>query len=98
MLFAPTKTRCMIMVSVVCEILSSQIFKQSLTQHPIVGFGESVARVLEASRVSVAWIPVGICQGAIEKTISYAIGREAFGAVLSANQLVQGKRRSEWKV
>jgi len=58
---------------------------------PPVGFGQSVARVLEASRISVAWIPVGICQGAIEKTISYVTEREAFGTSLSSNQLVQGR-------
>ena len=57
----------------------------------LVGFGNSVARVLEASRVSVAWIPVGICQGAMEKTLSYVAGREAFGASLHSNQIVQGK-------
>ena len=61
----------------------------------LVGFGNSVARVLEASRVSVAWIPVGICQGAMEKTLSYVAGREAFGAALHSNQLVQGKIRLE---
>ena len=55
-----------------------------------VGFGRSVGRVLEASRVSVAWIPVGICQGALEKTVSYVTNRKAFGAMLSSNQLVQG--------
>lgn len=56
------------------------------------GFGKSVARVLEASRVSVAWIPVGICQGAIDKTLRYCTNREAFGAPLSSNQLIQGKK------
>lgn len=55
-----------------------------------VGFGESVARVLEASRVSVAWIPVGICQGALEKTIAYTTKRDAFGAMIASNQLMQG--------
>lgn len=55
-----------------------------------VGFGRSVARVLEASRVSVAWIPVGICQGALEKTISYIKKRDAFGSTIASNQLVQG--------
>lgn len=46
--------------------------------------------MLEASRVSVAWIPVGICQGALEKTIRYVREREAFGAPIASNQLVQG--------
>lgn len=55
-----------------------------------VGFGKAVARVLEASRVSVAWIPVGICQEALEKTLNYVTEREAFGAILGSNQLVQG--------
>ncbi len=72
-----------------------------------------MARVLEASRVAVAWIPVGISmvglrkyllvmlflkafphiflQGAVEKTIEYVNTREAFGALLSSNQLIQGK-------
>jgi len=56
-----------------------------------VGFGPSVGRVLEASRISVAWVPVGICMGAVEKTITYANERDAFGAVLSSNQLIQEK-------
>lgn len=56
-----------------------------------VGFGESVARVLEASRVSVAWIPVGICQGALEKTIGYTTKRDAFGSMIASNQLMQEK-------
>ena len=51
-----------------------------------------MARVLEASRVSVAWIPVGICQGALEKTVNYCNERQAFGAPLSSNQLIQGKK------
>jgi hypothetical protein len=58
----------------------------------IVGFGNSVGRVLEASRISVAWISVGICSGAVEKTIDYVSTRVAFGAPLSSNQLIQGKR------
>jgi alkylation response protein AidB-like acyl-CoA dehydrogenase len=57
----------------------------------IVGFGKSVGKVLEVSRVSVAWIPVGICQGALEKTIEYVGERKAFGAYLSSNQIIQGK-------
>eukprot|EP00980_Cylindrotheca_fusiformis_P025343 scaffold13478_cov132-Cylindrotheca_fusiformis.AAC.36 len=52
--------------------------------------GNHVGRVLEVSRISVAWIPVGICQGAVEKTIEYATHRRAFGAYLSSNQLIQG--------
>jgi len=56
----------------------------------VVGFAESVGRVLEASRVSVAWIPVGICLSALEKTIEYVKKREAFGAPLASNQLIQG--------
>ena len=64
----------------------------------LVGFGNSVARVLEASRVSVAWIPVGICQGAIEKTVSYVAERQAFGAALHSNQIVQGKISAESEV
>ena len=62
-----------------------------------VGFGNSVARVLEASRVHVSWIPVGICQGAIDKTIEYVNGRDAFGASLSSNQLIQGMCKSPVK-
>lgn len=50
-----------------------------------------MARVLEASRVSVAWIPVGICQGAVEKSLLYVTERESFGSLLASNQLVQGK-------
>ena len=56
-----------------------------------VGFAQSVGRVLEVSRVSVAWIPVGICQGAVEKTIEYVKKRSAFGASLASNQLIQEK-------
>lgn len=56
-----------------------------------VGFGASVGRVLEASRVSVAWIPVGICMSALDKTIAYVKEREAFGAPLSSYQLTQEK-------
>lgn len=55
-----------------------------------VGFGASVGRVLEASRISVGWIPVGICLGAMEKTIQYVEERKAFGATLSSYQLTQG--------
>jgi hypothetical protein len=57
-----------------------------------VGFASSVGRVLEASRVSVGWIPVGICIGALEKTIQYVKEREAFKAPLSSYQLTQGKK------
>lgn len=56
-----------------------------------VGFAQSVGRVLEASRVSVGWIPVGISQGAVEKTIDYVTKRTAFGSTLASNQLVQEK-------
>jgi acyl-CoA oxidase len=56
-----------------------------------VGFGKSVARVLEASRVTVGWIPVGICSGALQKTIEYVKNRDAFGASLSSYQLTQEK-------
>jgi alkylation response protein AidB-like acyl-CoA dehydrogenase len=56
-----------------------------------VGFGQSVGRVLEASRVSVGWIPVGICMGALEKTIDYVKKRDAFGAPISSYQLTQEK-------
>lgn len=56
-----------------------------------VGFAQSVGRVLEASRVSVAWIPVGICQGALEKTIQYITNRMAFGSKISSNQIIQGE-------
>lgn len=69
----------------------AQKYTLSNIYDPKVGFGKSVARVLEASRVSVAWIPVGICQGAVEKTIEYTTKRDAFGAVLASNQLVQGR-------
>jgi alkylation response protein AidB-like acyl-CoA dehydrogenase len=56
-----------------------------------VGFGASVGRVLEASRVSVAWIPVGIGMGALEKTLEYVTTRHAFQAPLASHQLVQEK-------
>ena len=56
-----------------------------------VGFGASVGRVLEASRISVAWIPVGICMGALEKTLEYVQERQAFQAPLSSYQLTQEK-------
>lgn len=56
-----------------------------------VGFAQSVGRVLEASRVLVGWISVGICMGALEQTISYVNKRKAFGAPLSSNQLIQGE-------
>lgn len=56
-----------------------------------VGFAESVGRVLESSRVGVAWFPVGICMGAIDKTMDYICNRTAFGAPLSSNQLIQEK-------
>mmetsp|Transcript_41153 Transcript_41153/g.98547 ORF Transcript_41153/g.98547 Transcript_41153/m.98547 type:complete len:427 (+) Transcript_41153:140-1420(+) len=56
-----------------------------------VGFGQSVGKVLEASRVSVGWIPVGICMGALEKTVQYVKERDAFGAPLSSYQLIQEK-------
>ena len=55
------------------------------------GFGASVGRVLEASRLTVGWIPVGICISALEKTICYVKQRQAFGASLSSYQLVQEK-------
>ncbi|KAG7356904.1 acyl-CoA dehydrogenase/oxidase, N-terminal and middle domain containing protein [Nitzschia inconspicua] len=56
-----------------------------------VGFAASVGRVLEASRVSVAWIPVGICMGALDKTYEYVSRRQAFRAPLSSFQLIQEK-------
>ena len=83
------------MVSVMCEMQCKLFYTSEADVIYLVGFGNSVARVLEASRVSVAWIPVGICQGAMEKTLSYVAGREAFGAALHSNQLVQGKIRLE---
>jgi alkylation response protein AidB-like acyl-CoA dehydrogenase len=32
--------------------------------------------------------------GAVEKTIEYVNNREAFGSMLSSNQLIQGKQQS----
>jgi alkylation response protein AidB-like acyl-CoA dehydrogenase len=55
-----------------------------------------VGRVLEVSRISVAWIPVGICQGALEKTVEYVVSRSAFGAPLASNQLIQGKWNQDY--
>eukprot|EP00934_Nitzschia_sp_Nitz4_P007969 Nitzschia sp. Nitz4//scaffold52_size167869//103447//104168//NITZ4_002286-RA/size167869-processed-gene-0.136-mRNA-1//1//CDS//3329554065//7959//frame0 len=49
----------------------------------------SVGRVLESSRVSVSWFPVGICQGALDQVIPYVQQRLAFGAPLASNQLIQ---------
>jgi short/branched chain acyl-CoA dehydrogenase len=101
----PTSMSCMIMVSLGNDHFlwlgrddSSQFYDQSrLPKHffyfqitHVVGFAESVGRVLEDSRVSVAWIPVGICLSALEKTIEYVKKREAFGAPLASNQLIQG--------
>ena len=54
-----------------------------------IGFSQSVGRVLEASRLSVAWIPVGICEGALQRTLNYLQERTAFGSPLTTNQLVQ---------
>ena len=54
-----------------------------------------MGRVLEVSRISVAWIPVGICMGAFNKTIDYVKQREAFGASLASNQLIQGTKRKK---
>jgi hypothetical protein len=56
-----------------------------------VGFAASVGRVLEVSRVSVAWMPVGICMSALDKTFEYVEKRQAFHAPLSSYQLIQGK-------
>eukprot|EP00593_Proboscia_inermis_P008819 CAMPEP_0171314058 /NCGR_PEP_ID=MMETSP0816-20121228/48220_1 /TAXON_ID=420281 /ORGANISM="Proboscia inermis, Strain CCAP1064/1" /LENGTH=196 /DNA_ID=CAMNT_0011802411 /DNA_START=121 /DNA_END=711 /DNA_ORIENTATION=+ len=59
--------------------------------HENVGFSKSVGRVLESSRVSVAWMPVGISMGALSHTLEFVKKRTAFNAPLSANQLVQEK-------
>lgn len=59
--------------------------------HENVGFSKSVGRVLESSRVSVAWMPVGISMGALSHTLEFVKKRIAFNAPLSANQLVQEK-------
>jgi len=55
-----------------------------------VGFSNSVARVLERSRIYVAWLPVGISMGALEHAVKYVQSRVAFNAPLASNQLIQG--------
>ena len=59
-----------------------------------VGFGSSVGRVLEASRLSVAWVALGVTIGAVDATVPYVQERTAFGAPLASNQLIQGMYRS----
>lgn len=96
MLSVPTKMSWAIMVSRdgvpgMLELFTMGRFSLKFKKISSVGFSASVGRVLEASRVSVAWIPVGICMGALEKTYEYVAERHAFNAPLSSYQLIQGK-------
>ena len=53
--------------------------------------GQGLPEVLEASRILVAWLPVGVCMGAFDLTLRYLKERQQFGAPLAAFAISQEK-------
>jgi short-chain 2-methylacyl-CoA dehydrogenase len=54
------------------------------------GFGQCVAVLVDA-RVSIAALSVGLAQGCLDASVSYAKDRTAFGGPIGSYQLVQAK-------
>jgi len=54
-------------------------------------FSTGTNLILEASRLSVAWVEAGIAAGAYEAALKYCLERKQFGKPLAKFQLIQEK-------
>lgn len=54
-------------------------------------FATGTNKILEASRLSVAWFIVGCAVGAYETALKYCLQRKQFGRVIASFQLIQEK-------
>ena len=54
-------------------------------------FATGTNAVLEASRLSVAWLAAGLAAGAYEAALKYCLNRKQFGKPLAKFQLIQEK-------
>jgi len=52
-------------------------------------FATGTNKILESSRLVVAWMAVGCCVGAYEAALKYALDRKQFGRPIAKFQLVQ---------
>eukprot|EP00744_Colponema_vietnamica_P003286 GILI01005058.1.p1 GENE.GILI01005058.1~~GILI01005058.1.p1 ORF type:complete len:463 (-),score=156.24 GILI01005058.1:207-1514(-) len=54
-------------------------------------FATGVGKILQYSRIAVAWLPPGMCMGIYDHALQYAKKRDQFGTPLASFQLTQEK-------
>ncbi|XP_026417765.1 acyl-coenzyme A oxidase 4, peroxisomal-like [Papaver somniferum] len=73
------------------DIIMKDVFVPDEDRLPGVNSFQDTNKVLAASRVMVAWQPIGICMGVYDMCLRYLKERKQFGAPLAALQLNQEK-------